>query len=590
MFFFAYLGSPEHESGWRQTLQRHADWLGLSAHAFSRRVADGRVFAYGWVSLRPPDTEALVREGGNNLTIIPLDTLTRAEALAQDSPRGFMTNAIRMDVSLASGEVWIAVPLLTVEQFYHAVDGRDWVFGNDLRLMLRWAGMDVDERAVYSFFQYDFVPPPLTISKTVRRVPGGFAFTLPPGGEPSLKRLFDAREIAEPHPEPASPAERVRAAVDGVLARVPSSPIVHFSGGVDSGLVAARLAALGRKDPWLQNYTYGPDDPFRELAPQMAAHLGLQFEQVAWQMSEVPAILGDMAKEYSFPVSDPAMIPTVMLARAMDQWGFRPSTLLTGTVASNALEVGPRYAPWRRVFMIPRPLRWLASQAYPLGLWRSESAAARAAAVMRRSLQLSLLQAACSPHGNLLGLAYDIPRGTHAEMKQILMEGYEAVTEGATPRDRMVLMGMIRHGTARCGARPFDAMRRRGIQTVHPFMEPSVLRAAFSLSWEERCEGKETKALLKRLLAESVPHEWVYRERAGFPLPFSDVFAHPVVRALVGDLVLSPRNPVMDLCRRQNVEQVFRRAEERKPLNVGARRFVWAFTSLSLWLSQLRYH
>jgi asparagine synthase (glutamine-hydrolysing) len=587
MFFSAYLGSPAQEQRWREVLERHADWLGPSAHAFSRLVADGRTFAFGWVSLRPPDTDALVREDGDNLTIIPLDTPTRAEALSQDSPRGFTTNAVRMDVSLLSGEVRVVVPLLTVEQFYHAEDGGNWVFGNDLRLMLRWAGVDVDDWAVYSFFQYDFIPPPLTVSKAVRRVPGGSAFTLPPGGGPSLKRLFDARQIAEPQPEPAIPLERIRAAVDGVLARVPPSPVVHFSGGVDSGLVAARLSALGHKDARLQNYTYGLDDPFRELAPQMAAHLGLEFEQVAWQTSEVPAILEDMAKEYSFPVSDSAMIPTMMLARAMDQWDSRPSMLLTGTVAGNAFEVGTRYAPWRRVFMIPKPLRWLAGQAYPLGLWRSESAAARAAAAMRRSTQLSLLQAACSPHGNLLGLAYDIPRGTHADMRQILLEGYEAVTEGATPGDRMILMGMIRHGATRCGARPFDAMRRRGVHTLHPFLEPDVLRAMFSLSWEERSEGEVTKALLKRLLVESVPREWVYRARAGLPLPFSDVFTNPAVQALLGDLVLSPRNPLMDLCRRRSVEQVFRRAEERESLNVGARRFVWMFTFLSLWLSQL---
>jgi len=590
MFFSAYLGVNEHLSRWRETLHRHAAWLDLNPYIFSRPVADGRVFAFGWVSLRPPDTDALVREDSDRLTIIPLNTPTRPEALAQDSRRAFETSAVRMDISLASGTVRISVPLLTVEQFYHAGDGRGWVFGNDLRLMIRWAGLHLDERAAYSFFQYDFIPPPLTISQTVQRIPGGFAFTLPSDGAPSLKRWFDAREIAEPRPEQASPVERVRAAIDGVLACVPQSPIVHFSGGVDSGLVAARLAALGRKDALLQNYTRGPDDPFHELAPQMAAHLGLPFEQVEWQLAEVPAILGDLTKEYTFPVSDPAVIPTIMLARAMDRWDFRPSALLTGTVAGNVLEMNMRYFTWRRVFMIPRPLRWLVAQAYPLGLWQSESETARAVAVMQRSAQLSSLQAATSAHGNLLGVAYNIPSEVHADIKQIVMETYEGVTEGADLSDRVVLMSMFRHGGSRCGARPFDAMRRRGVQTLHPFMEPAVLRAAFSLSWKERGDRKVSKVLLKRLLAESVPREWVYRARAGLPLPFSDVYTHPAVRAMVEDLVLSPQNPVMSLCLRRNVEQVFRRAEGRKPLNVGARRFVWALTSLSLWLSQLPSH
>jgi hypothetical protein len=492
-----------------------------------------------------------------------------------------------MDVSLLSGEVRIAVPVLTVEQFYHASIGGDWVFGNDLRLMLRWAGLQLDARAVYAFFQYDFMPPPYTISKTVSRIRGGSSLTLPPGGQPSLHRWFDACEIAGPHPETGSPEDSIRAALDGILARVPASPAVHFSGGVDSGLVAARLAAIGRKDTRLHNYTRGPGDPFHEVAPQMAAYLGLPFERAQWQATEVPAILETLAREHSFPVNDPATVPTILLARAMDRWDSLPSVLLTGTVAGNAFEIAPRYESWRRVCMIPWLARALAGLAYPLGLWTSESAIARQASVLRRSAQLSLLQASGSVSGNLQGIAYQIPSEIHADMKQALMDGYEGVTEGIDPRDRLALMSLIRHGGSRCGARPFDAMRRRGVHTIHPFMEPDMLRAEFALTWSERNEGPESKAPLKRLLAESVPREWVYRARAGLPMPFSDVFTDPTVRAIVGDVALSPDNPVMDFCRRRSVEQIFRRAEQRQSLNVGARRFVWAFTFLSLWLGQL---
>jgi hypothetical protein len=492
-----------------------------------------------------------------------------------------------MDVSLLSGEVRIAVPVLTVEQFYHANSGGDWVFGNDLRLMLRWAGLRLDGRAMYAFFQSDLMPPPFTISEMVRRMPGGSSFTLTPGSQPSCRRWFDAREIVNAHREPLEPVDRIRAALDGVLSHVPESPAVHFSGGVDSGLIAARLSALGRMDARLQNYTRGPGDPFHDVAPQMAAHLGLRFEQVPWQPAEILAILETLAKEHTFPVSDPATVPTMLMARAMDRWDSLPSVLLTGSVAGNPYEVAPRYESWRRVCLIPRPVRYLFGLAYPLGLWRYESPIARQSSVLRRSVQLSLLQASGSAAGNLQGIAYRIPADVDADVKQALIEGYEGMTEGLDPGDRLALMSIIRHGGSRCGARPFDAMRRRGVHTIHPFMEPAMLRAVFSIPWQERSQGKESKALLKLLLAESAPREWVYRARAGLPLPFSDVFADPSVRAIIGDVALSPGNPVMGFCRGRAVEQIFRRAHERQSLNVGARRFVWAFTFLSFWLSQL---
>jgi hypothetical protein len=589
MFFSAYLGNPEHEPRWREALDRHAAWLGLTAYAFSRSVADGRTFAYGWVSLRPPDTDALVRGDVDRLTIISLDTLTRAEALASPNSKGFDTNAIRMDVSLTPGEVRIVVPIVTVEQFYHAVIGGDWAFGNDLRLMLRWAGLELDERAVYSFFQYDYVPPPLTFSQTIRRIPGGFALMLTSGGDPSLEQVFDARELAVPHPESISPVETVRAALDGLLSRVPPSPVIHFSGGVDSGLIAARLAALGRKDARLHSFSSGPGDPFRDVAPQMAAHLDLPFEQVEWQISEVPAVLEDLAKEYSFPTCDPAALPTLTLLRAMDRWAESPSALVTGTAGGNVFNVGVRYDTWRRIAAIPRPLRSLAARAYTLWGWKSNSRAARATVAMQKSAQFSVLQAAggAISHGTLAGLAYAIPMEAQADIERALMERYEAVTEGASPKDRTALMSMMRHSACLCGARPFDAMRRRGIPTVHAYAEPAMVSAGFSLSWEEKCERGVLKSVLKRLLAESVPREWAYHSRSGFLLPFSDMFAHPAVRALVHDVVLTSQNPVMAFCRPDSVDHVFRRAEAGQPMNPGARRFVWALTSLSLWLSQL---
>jgi asparagine synthetase B (glutamine-hydrolysing) len=374
MFFSAYLGSPAQEPQWRENLGRHAAWLGLSAHAFSRGVANGRVFAFGWASLRPPDTDALVREDGDNLTVIPLDTLTRAEALAQGRPRGFTTNAIRMDVSLSSGEVRIEVPILTPEQFYWASGGGDWVFGNDLRLMLRWAGLELDDMAVYGLLQYGFIPPPLTISRTVHRISPGHRFVLQPlSPAASVEQSFDPGALRYTDRDTRDADELLREALDWVLSHAPLPAVMHFSGGVDSGLMAARLVAMGR----------------------------------------------------------------------------------------------------------------------------------------------------------------------------------------------------------------------RGILSVFPYLEPTVVRAAFSLTWNQKYEGRVLKVPLKRLLARSVPREWVYRSKGVFNFPFRATFTHPDARAFWADVVLSPQNPLLDYLIADKVRMVFHRAETGRPLHVGARKFLWGVTFGSAWLNGL---
>jgi len=587
VFFSAYLGDKERQSRWRETLHRHAAWLGLNPYAFSRPVADGRVFAFGWVSMHPPDTEALVREGTDLLTIIPLDTLTRAKALAQEQPRGFETNAIRMDVSLLSGETRVVLPVLTVEQFYYAANARGWAFGNDLRLMLRWAGVELDERAIFSLLHYGFITPPLTPSRTVSRIPPGHSLILrPDSGAPSIQRFFDAADLPDPQPAP-SPDERIRTALDSVLSHVPSPSAMHFSGGVDSGLMAARMVALERGGVCLQSLSKGRDDVDSRFAPQMAAHLGLAHEAVPWSASDIPAILQSAGREYSSPLGDPAAIPTIMLVRAMDRWADAPAMMVEGTGAGSLFEIGEYHKQRWLLYAIPRPLReWIAAT-YPLGFWKCDSKTMRIVSGIQQSVQLSRAHAGSGGHSTLLGLAYDMPNEVRARLRQTLADSIEVLTAGLAPRDQFSFIGLVRFSAHFSAARTFDPMRLRSVPVVYPYMEPAVVRAGYALSWKERCEGGELKAPLKRLLAQSVPREWVYRAKGSFLLPFREMFAEPGVRAFVRDAVMSPRNPLMALCIPHGVEQVVRRAERGLPLHVGARKFLWTLTFASAWLRGL---
>ncbi len=588
VFFFAYWGAPAGEPRWRDILSRRAAWLGLQSHTFSRALADGQAFAFGWASMRPPDTDALVREDDGRLTIIPLDTLSRAEALAQGSPRGFETNAIRMDVSLLSGEVRVAVPILTVEPFYYARDGDGWAFGNDLRLMVDWAGLWLHAQGVYSMFQCDYVPPPYTLSETVRRVRPGHVFTLHPDGSPSEWQFFRPDDMVAP-PDDSEPVERVRHALDSVLRQVGRPAVVHFSGGVDSGLVAARLAALGRTDVRLHNFTTGSEsDPFYSLAQDMATHVGLSCERVLWNPSAIPDMLRNLAREYAVPVPDPAFLPTLALVRDTEQWDEAPVMIATGTSAGHPFDTAFRLGPWRKVYAVPYPLRYLGALTYRLWFWRRQGTAARATSTLQRSMEFTVMQNAAFLHGTLRGVAYDIPPDVRAAMWDVLEEAQMRPTEGMSPGDRVAMAAMLRHGTHMCGARPFDPLRRRGALAVHAFMEPQMIRTAFSIPWHVKRGNGEGKALLKALLAQSVPREWVYRKRQPFLTPFRDVFTHPRIREMVGDVVLSSGNALLAFCRPDGVREVFARALAGETLHVGAQRFVWVLTTLSLWLEQMR--
>lgn len=588
MFFAAFVGEPTGSSAWADAMQRHAAWLGLSAHLYSRLLADGRTFAFGWASIRAPDTAALVRDGAQRCTIVPLDVPTREHALTEEPPKGFGTHATRMDVSLTSGEVWVTVPVLSLEKFYYARTGDGWVLSNDLRLIVRIVGLDIDVRAVYTLFQYGSVPSPLTLSRNVLRVVPGHTLILPAdSGEARLQRFFSIGDLVEERRE-RDPEEYVLVAMDTAIARTQPPVVVHFSGGVDSALVAARLAALRRTDARLQRFTLGPSDPFHEMAPAMARHLGLEFEEVYWNPAEIVPILQSLAQEYAAPLADPASLPTLMLIQAMAQWASLPTAVLTGTGAQSLFASGRKARLFRRLYAVPRALRRLVAAAYPAGLWRGTSRLSWFVGAVNKTAHLPAEYAAAGGHSSMDGFAFRIPPHVRAEMERAALAELDALAGDADLSDRISISGGLRNSMCQCGARVFDPLRRRGVGTVMPFLEPETVRAAFSLSWDEKCLGGEPKGLLKELLARQVPREWAYWPKGRFLLPYYETFRHSAARDYVRDVVFARDNPILSFCNARNVEAIFRRVEAGQPMHVGVRPFVWTVTFLSAWLHGLR--
>jgi len=586
MLFCAFLGDRTDEPAWRKTVTRHAAWLGLTVHLNSRPIADGRVFAFGWVSLHPPDLSALVHEKQNRLTLCAPQAFTPPDdALA--SRRGFETNVTQMQVSLETGEILIAAPVAAVAAFYYTGAARGHVFSDDLRLMVRWAGLDLDERAVYALFYYHAVPPTLTISRNVMQVPRGHLFRLCPGASaPTLKVFF---QPPAPPPEthtPQSAETLFRDTLDGILARVPRSSVLSFSGGVDSGLLAARLAALGRKDVMLLHFSANPDEPEAQLALKMAAHLGLHCEPVVWDASAIAPALESLAQEHASLYGDPATIATMLLFSALSRRGEMPPMFLDGTGIGSIILPGTYVQKWRLTYALPQPARRLGAAAFRHFLWKRSSRLAWAASRAHKSLLGSCHRIETVAYVPLDHIAFDVPAEADEALDRILLSRFEVLGDGLPPLERVVIMWLQRLDNI--VGRTLYPASRRGIRPAYPFLEPEVVRLCFSLSWHEKNRRGENKAPLKNLLAESIPTEWVYQPKRFFPVPFHETYAHPSMREFMREVVLSPDNPLLDFCHTSTLREFARRAETGQTLFPEVGRFLWTFVFASGWLQQLQ--
>ena len=587
MVFSAYLGPEAQLPTWLDAVERHAAWLGLAAHHGKRRVGDAQVFAFCHLTAGPAPAEEALRDDSEHLVMTT--SLAPPRVREWDRLAEIDDNRIALGVDLRGGEIRVAVPPTTPDQFYHRHLGGALVLANDLRVLMRWAPSTLDERGVYALLQYGAIPAPLTPSRDVGRVPNGHLATFSPRSPaPVLRPCYDLAEESRPLRAADAVGELWRC-LDRTLAALPPATVVYFSGGVDSGLMAARLAALGRTDVTLFNYSFGPHDQEADLALRMAAHLGLRCEQVTYDPGDLPGLMERLARDYAFPFSDISVIPTNLLVHASLPLVRSAGTALEGTGADGTFGLGLKRPQWTWVYRVPRFIRQAAGASYgTFGLWRSENIAGQVTNIARRSVQMPLDEAAVVAHNALDGIAFTMPPGMPAAFDEVFRSGVHVISRGLEPRDCFSFLDMVHVCCGMYAVKAFEPLRSRGMETVFPFLEPSLLRAGFAISWEEKCAGGVAKRLLKDRLVQSVPHDMVFRPKRGFRPPLTAIFATPAMQDFIAGVVMPQSNPLLAFCERRVLAAIVERTRRSVPLSTGVYQFLWSMIFFSGWLQQLK--
>src|SRR5207302_1766532 len=354
------------------------------------------------------------------------------------------TNGATLTASLARGEIRVSVPPASPQQICYARTPHGYVFADDLRLFPRLMDVDLDERAVYALLRYGVIPPSLTLYKQVQRIPNGHLLRLSPAAEELICiPVFHWADL--PHSDREGPlAEQwIAETLDGLLARVPASTVLLFSGGVDSSLMAARLSRLGRKDVQLLNYCFGPEDEEGRLALRIAARLGLECHQVHHDVRTAGDVLARVAKDYSVPFGDLSVFPTNVLVHEARALAGASRTVVDGMGADGAFDMWRLHRKWRLVYRVPRPVRrWVDAAYRGLQLWKYRSRLEGAARLLSRSTRMSRLHAAVAQNA-LERIAYTIPDDVEVALEQAVETSVEVLSTGAEVPTRHSLLELM---------------------------------------------------------------------------------------------------------------------------------------------------
>ncbi|MBM0255918.1 asparagine synthase C-terminal domain-containing protein [Micromonospora sp. 4G55] len=568
MFFAMYRGPGL--ADWRRHVEEHARWLGLA----SAYVTCG---PFTCAQLSKVGEAPAISQVGDVIRLRTLrPTADNAMAIAASEPAG---NDIRIDYLLGTDTVKAYVPPATPEQVvFSAVDG-GFCLSNDLRLLGRIGCNQLDPRAVHALLQYGAIPAPLTLLSGVERAAPGHVTSIDVSSGV-------ATAIADPlQPREAADGARFDRCLDAVLDTAPKGSVLTFSGGVDSGLLAARLSALGRTDVWLLNFSFGAADPEAKHAAAMARHFHLNFEQAAYEPTEMNAFLSDVGRDYTYPFGDFATICTNFVVRAGVKMAPDVPQFIDGTGADGAFSVG-QLATWQRLYRLPRPLLLGAAGLYSwAGLWRRPSSLEHRTRVLRRAAQMPLLEAAVVATNALDGVLYRLPRADRAYLSRTIRKYIIDCAPSADVRDQYQWLDLLHICAGEYAAKSFDPLRLRGVRAAFPFLEPDLLAEAFAMPREIKYNFRDAKLALKASLARSVPAELVYRSKSGFVPPLDRWLTEEPLRGVVQRISTEP-GVLADYLETTRLRPIVKRATEGQPLTQGVKNFVWMVTFFKLWLDQ----
>jgi len=223
--------------------------------------------------------------------------------------RGMFAFAI-LDLRLQ--RVLLARDRLGLKPLIYTLQGDSLAFGSTVRSVLPF--LQADQRAfspeaIDAYLAHRYIPAPATILDGVNRLENAYCAVF------DLRtRRFEKRRYWVPRPRKVDWLQTLDAAV--TMRTVADRPVgVFLSSGIDSSVIAARLARSGRRDLHTFSAAF-PGSSMDEgpLASQIAKCLGLVNHQVNVPES-IAADFSRIIADLDEPFADPSSVPSWYLAQ-----------------------------------------------------------------------------------------------------------------------------------------------------------------------------------------------------------------------------------------------------------------------------------
>lgn len=369
--------------------------------------------------------------------------------------------------------------------------------------------------------------------------------------------------------------------IDAVLSPI-QKPVLLFSGGMDSGLLAARLAALGRDDAVLFHFSFGEGDGETLVAKAMARHLGLKLEICRADGLDQLACLEEPGRIFPMPFADESTAPMFGLASVVaERFGGEGVTVIDGTGADGAFGMGSKVRKWLKILKIPKGVRKVLGFPYGAGAWLQRGGGEYWPRLMERSCSLSPL-AACIAQNPLAGVLYtrehsgEVCRGLDEWVRE---EVGDDVMRGMVVADLGLTCANI---FAQKGA---PVLRGAGLTISYPFLSDAMVELGLAVLGRDF--SQRPKEILRVALKQQAPAELVDRRKSGFVDPAQSIFLSSQFLEIL-EAAMEDSAPIGDFLVKRNVARACGALRSGRLLAQQTMNCLWAIAFTDRWYRTAR--
>lgn len=398
-----------------------------------------------------------------------------------------------------------------------------------------------------------------------------------------LRRYWDpAEHAAQPLQANAGEIQHTvsRAVERQLVADVPLG--VFTSGGLDSSLIAAetvRHLSPTSVNTYAVGFNAASYDE-SDWAAKVARHLGTRHHTVQASQKELHRALDTIVTRVAEPMSDPAVLPTLLLAEAASA---DVRVVLSGEGADEIFGGYPTYLGHRwaeRFRHLPAPLR------------HAFGAAVRRLPVTRRKVSLAFLARRFVEEAELAPLQRHVAwfglLGPHAAetadgyLPPVVVPFWNGIEGAVPPVKRAMVFDLQTYLAENLLIKLDRATMLNSIEARAPFLDRQMLELGLRQPVDSAVGSVSTKIALKQAAEGLLPKEIIYRRKRGLSVPVADWILGDL-SAEVDDLFDPARLQQQEMLR---PEPVLAMLKEHRAGHADHGRRLWPLYMLQRWYRQ----